>query len=143
MRGEEHSASLCTGKNQNDPWPKMRQSSTSLTQLLGSWGLSVWLTEDFTTNQMRTGQVQCWMQFVLSAEQISGCSVLLTRSGIQCFLLFGSKPCVLKMQLLKGTSPRESEESWIVDQVCFVLFLNLWKKESVPCHKPKSVNYCG
>lgn len=61
-----------------------------------------------------TGQVQCWMQFDLSAEQVSGCSVLLTRSGIQCFLL----SCVLEMQLFKGSSPRESEESWIVDQMC-------------------------
>lgn len=39
--------------------------------------------------------------------------MLLTRSGIQYFLL----SCVLEMRLLKGSSPRESEESWIVDQM--------------------------
>lgn len=43
---------------------------------------------------------------------------------------------MLEMQIFKGTSPRESEESWIVEQ-SFMLLLYLWKKESVSCHKPK------
>lgn len=63
QRGEEHSTSLCTNNTQNHPRPIVRQSSTSLTRLVLAF--SVWSTEDFTTNQARPGQGQCWMQFDL------------------------------------------------------------------------------
>jgi len=46
---------------------------------------------------------------------------------------------MLETKFFMASLPGDLRRAEIVDQWCFMLLLDLWKNERVPCHVPKSM----